>query len=197
MASKKNSVTKKGNYVKTGEVIAARKEITEQARKLAKAKREASPYSPAKQGIFIERLNNYIEEKKASGEPMTVAGFILASGIPQASWYHLKDGDFDNMIEEFKITNDIPLDADEWVTEDGEILSLKPWSEIIEHCYLMAQEQREIGCIKGKAGNVVGNIFLLKSQHGLSDQPDMIKTQNNIQIVADAEMALKALEMCK
>jgi len=175
----------------------ARSEIMESARNLVRAKRESSPYAPQKQGIFIERIQNYISEQNDLGKPLTIAGFILASEIPQRSWYKMRDGEFDAGIEEYKLANDIPLDAEEWVTEDGEVLSLKPWSEIVEYCHLLTQQQREEACVAGKAGNVVGNIFLLKAQHGLSDAPEQIQHQTNIQVVADAETALKALEMCK
>ena len=180
-----------------GEIARERKKITESARKLAIANRNRSPYTPQTQGTLIERLTNYVEEQERIGKPLTVAGFILASGVPERSWYDLRDGMYDASIEEYKLTHDIPLDAMEYTTEDGEILSLIPWSEIINRCYLLLQQERELGCVAGKAGNVVGNIFLLKSQHGLSDMPQQIQSQTNIQIVANSETAMKALEMLK
>jgi len=176
---------------------AVRKEIFEAAKKSALAQRERSPYSPEKQGVFIERLQNYIDEQEKKGDPLTVSGFNLASKIPSATWDKMRRGEYDAGIEEYKMLKGIPMDATEWTTEDGEVLSLRPWSEIVDYCYLLAQQQRETACIKGKAGNVIGNIFLLKSQHGLSDQPEQVAHQTNIQVVADAETALKALEMCK
>lgn len=179
------------------EVSKARAEITEAARKLAESCRARSPYSVEKQGLFIEKLENYVKEQMDSGEPLTISGFNLAAGIPQRTWEKMRHGEYDTMIYEYKMLNDIPEDVTQITNEDGEILSLLPWSEIVDKCYLLAQEQRERGCIAGKAGNVIGNMFLLKAQHGLSDQPEQIQTQNNIQIVADAETAMKALEMCR
>ena len=186
-----------GSTKEIEETVLARQELMNSARKLAVARRETSPYSPRRQGELIEKLENYVKECEETNTPLTVSGFMLAADIPKRSWYDLKEGKFDAGVEEYKLAKNIPLDAEEYVTEDGEILSLRPWSEVIEHCYLMAQNQRELGCIQGKAGNVVGNIFLLKSQHGLNDQPDVIQNQQNIQIVADAETAMKALEMCR
>jgi len=180
-----------------GEIQRERKKITESARALAIANRNRSPYTPMTQGTFIERLSNYVEEQDKKGKPLTVAGFILASGMPQPTWYNMKDGMYDASIEEFKVTHDIPQDAEEYVTEDGEVLSLLPWSEVINRCYLLLQQERETNCVAGKAGNVIGNIFLLKSQHGLSDMPQQIASQTNIQIVANSDTAMKALEMLK
>ena len=179
------------------EITTARHEIFEAAKKNVLVQREKSPYAPNKQAVFVERLQNYIDEQERTGKPLTVAGFNLASKIPSATWDKMRRGEYDIGIEEYKMLKGIPEDAEEWVTEDGEVLSLRPWSEIVDYCYLLAQQERETACVAGKAGNVVGNIFLLKSQHGLSDQPEQVAHQTNIQVVADAETALKALEMCK
>ena len=179
------------------EITTARHEIFEAAKKNVLVQREKSPYAPNKQAVFVERLQNYIDEQERTGKPLTVAGFNLASKIPRATWDKMRRGEYDIGIEEYKMLKGIPEDAEEWVTEDGEVLSLRPWSEIVDYCYLLAQQERETACVAGKAGNVVGNIFLLKSQHGLSDQPEQVAHQTNIQVVADAETALKALEMCK
>ncbi len=175
----------------------ARKELMESARKIVKAHRESSPYAPQKQGEFIERLEKYIEDCKEKKEPLTIAGFILAAGIHRRMWYKLKDGEYDAGLEEYKLACGIPQDAEEWVTEDGEVMTFKPWSEIVDHCYMLVQQERELGCVAGKAGNVIGNVFLLKAQHGFSDQPEQVQNQKNIQIIADAETAKKALEMLK
>lgn len=180
-----------------GAIQRERKKITESARALAIANRNKSPYTPMTQGLFIERLSKYVEEQDKKGKPLTVAGFILASGMPKMTWYDMKNGMYDASIEEFKIAHELPLDATEWTTEDGEILSLIPWSEVIDRCYMLLQEERETNCVAGKAGNVIGNIFLLKSQHGLSDMPQQIASQTNIQIVANSDTAMKALEMLK
>ena len=194
---KGNRKPKEQKNVDYREVNAVRHEIFEAAKASVLAQRERSPYAPSRQGEFIEKLQNYIDEQKKAGKPLTVSGFNLAVGMTSGSWCKMKQGEFDYGIAEYKAVKGIPEDAEEWVDEDGTVLSLRPWSEIVDYCYLLAQQEREIGCIKGKAGNVVGNIFLLKSQHGLNDQPDQIGHQTNVQIVADAETALKALEMCK
>lgn len=194
MANRQPKAQKNVDY---REVNKARHEIAEQARKLALAGRERSPYSVAKQGMFIERLNEYVERQAERGKPLTISGFALAAEIPLRTWEKMRNGEYDTMIEEYKMLNDLPSDLREYTTEDGEVMSLIPWSEIVERCYLLTQEQREEACVIGKAGNVVGNIFLLKSQHGLSDAPEQVVSQKNIQIVADADTALKALEMCK
>lgn len=195
--AKGNRNAKETKPIDYREVNKARQEITEAARNLALKCREKSPYAVDKQTLFMERLDEYVQKQAEEGKPLTISGFILASKIPQQVWNKMKNGDYDGMIYEYKMLHDIPEDAEYVTNEDGEVLPLLPWSEIVGRCYLLTQEQREEACIVGKAGNVIGNIFLLKSQHGLSDQPDQIHTQNNIQIVADAEMAKKALEMCK
>lgn len=178
-------------------VAAEEKKILDAARNLAIARRERSPYSPERQGEFVEKITAYIEKQERERKPLTIAGFILASGIPKQSWYDMKNGRYDAGLEEYKALKGIPADAEEWVTEDGVVLSLIPWSEIVDRCYLLAQQERETACIAGKAGNVVGNIFLLKSLHDLSDQPQQVQHQTNIQVVANAETAIKALEMLK
>lgn len=174
-----------------------RSNIAESARKMAENRRKRSPYSAEKQGSLIQKLSDYVESQKAEGKPLTIAGFMLASGIPKKTWYEMRDGRYDASIEEYKMLKGIPEDAENYVTEDGEVLPLVLWSDVIERCYLLAQQEREEACVAGKAGNVIGNIFLLKAHHGLNDQPDHIQHQQNIQIVANSEMALKALEMCK
>lgn len=179
------------------EVHKARQEITEAARNLALKCREKSPYAVDKQSLFMERLEEYVKKQADEGKPLTISGFILASQIPQQIWNRMKNGEYDGMIYEYKMLHDIPEDAEYITTEDGEVLPLLPWSEIVGKCYLLTQEQREEACVAGKAGNVIGNIFLLKSQHGLSDQPDQIQSQTNIQIVANSDTAMKALEMLK
>ena len=194
---KGNRQPKKTKPIDYAEMHKARHEIFEAAKASALSQREKSPYAPNKQGLFIERLQTYIDEQERAGKPLTVSGFTLASKIPSRTWEKMRHGEYDAGVMEYKMLKGIPEDAEEWATEDGEVLSLRPWSEIIDYCYLLAQQQREEACIAGKAGNVVGNIFLLKSQHGLSDAPEQIGHQTNIQVVADAETALKALEMCK
>ena len=179
------------------EINQGRHEITEAAKKMAEACRKSSPYAVEKQDVFLERIENYINEQDEKGKPYTISGFMLAAGIPSRSWYSMKDGTYDTMVYEYKQLHDIPLDATEYVNEDGEVKPILLWSDIVERCSLLTQQQREEACVIGKAGNVVGNIFLLKAQHGLSDAPEQVNRQTNVQIVADAEIAMKALEMLK
>lgn len=181
-----------------GAISKERSNIAESARKMAENRRKRSPYSAEKQNSFIEKLSDYVENQHKEGKPLTIAGFMLASGIPKKTWYEMRDGKYDASIEEYRMLKGIPEDAEEFTTEDGEILPLLLWSDIIERCYLLAQQEREEACVSGKAGNVIGNIFLLKAHHGLNDNPMFgVQSQTNIQIVANSEMALKALEMCK
>ena len=171
--------------------------ITEAARKLAEECRKSSPYAVEKQDEFLSKIEAYIEGQEETGRPLTISGFMLAAGIPKKTWYNMAKGEYDTMIFEYKMFHDIPVESDTYTNEDGEVKPILLWSDIVERCSLLTQQQREEACVAGKAGNVIGNIFLLKAQHGLSDMPDMVGHQTNVQIVADAETAIKALEMLK
>ena len=179
------------------EINQGRHEITEAAKKMAEACRKASPYAVEKQDIFLQRIHDYIKGQEESGKPLTISGFMLAAGIPKRSWYNMANGMYDTAVYEYKSLHNIPLEDETYVNEDGEVKPILLWSDIVDKCSLLTQQQREEACVIGKAGNVIGNIFLLKAQHGLTDQPEQIQHQTNVQIVADAETAMKALEMLK
>lgn len=179
------------------EINQGRHEITEAAKRMAEACRKKSPYAVEKQQVFLDKIHAYIDGQEEMGKPLTISGFMLAAGIPKRSWYDMANGRYDTAVYEFKDTHGIPLDADSYVDEDGEVKPVMLWSDIVDRCSLLTQQQREEACVAGKAGNVIGNIFLLKAQHGLSDMPEVVGHQTNVQIVADAETAMKALEMLK
>ena len=73
-------------YIDYGDMQRERAEIVKGAKNLALKRREKSPYAIEKQGEFIEKINAYIEKQELEKKPLTIAGFILATGIPKVSW---------------------------------------------------------------------------------------------------------------
>lgn len=169
--------------------------ITERAKRYAMARREAWGNGVESIQPLIDRLQEYTEKTIADGKPLTVAGYILAAGVPASKFYDMKNGTYDHIIEEFKICNDLAPDTEQYITPDGEVIPLVPFSDIIEKCYLLIQEQRETAC-SSLRGNPAGNIFLLKAQQGFREE-ESPSTVNQTLVIADSEQARHALDLLK
>lgn len=143
-----------------------------------------------------QRCCEYIEDCQRNKKPLTIAGFIMASNIPQSVWYEMKNGEHDvitslyHMQHNYTDDDGAPLYVDE---QTGEARPLATPSEIVKNCYLMIQAQLEGNCYTNK-GNPAGSIFGLKAQFGWSDDTTPQHLTQVVQI-CDAEQAQKALEM--
>ena len=139
----------------------------------------------------------YIEDCQKNNKPMTVAGFILASGVPAATWYEMRDGKKDSVVTlymmKYNYTDDdgTPLYIDE---DTGEAQQLVLPSDVVKNCYLVLQNQLEANCYNVKAHNVAGSIFGLKAQYGWRDDTQPQKLTQNL-VICDAEQAKKALRL--
>lgn len=133
-------------------------------------------------------LSEYAEEQKKNNKPLTVAGFIMASKLPERTWYEAKDGRLDD------ITAIYAFDHDEYVDPDtGETLPLVTMSHVCKNAYLLIQAQLEGNCYTNR-GNPAGSIFGLKAQFGWSDDNAPQHVVQNL-VIADPEQAKKAMQM--
>ena len=135
----------------------------------------------------------YIQEQWEKGKPLTVAGFILASGLPTSTWYDAKNGDLDSITVLYQMEHDNTETYTDETT--GEVLPLVRLSEICKNAYLLIQAQLETNCYTNK-GNPAGSIFGLKAQFGWQDDAPPQRLTQVLQI-CDAEQAKKALEMLR
>jgi len=170
--------------------------IEEGARALVEQRNNARKYNADFIPLLIERLKAYSEECEHENKPMTMAGFILASGVPQSTFYEMSNGDYDHVIEEYKIIHGIEPTATEYIDEDGVIIPLVPFSEVIQkNARLPLQNQLESNCYTQQRGvNPAGSIFGLKSVFGFTEDSQPARVTNNL-VIADGEQARRALEM--
>jgi hypothetical protein len=168
--------------------------ITEEAKKLAAARRAKSPVCMEQMPGILQAWADYIETCEKNKQPLTWGGFALAGGISADTMRRMRDGELDHIVEEFRILHDIPEDASEYVTEDGEIITLVPWSIPCQKLENLIQDQLERNCYTNK-GNPAGSIFGLKARFGWEDQQTGPTTNNNTLVIADADQARKAMEL--
>lgn len=144
-----------------------------------------------------DNLIKYIQDQEQKKKPLTVAGMIRASGLTHDTYYRYKNGKADHLLYQCMDENDIPYEYEgtEITTGNGERVLLVRLSDVIKMAELSIQEQREEACSSNR-GNPAGNIFLLKAQQGLQDQPDQQQTNNTLNInVATTEEARDALRL--
>ena len=164
-------------------------EITKQASALAMAQNKHR-YSQADVYEIMRKCAEYVEEQRTNKKPLTVAGFILASGVPASTWYDAKEGRLDTITALYQMEH-----GDAYTDEEtGEQMALVPFSDAVKTCYLLLQEQLEGNCYNVKAHNVAGSIFGLKAQYGWSDDTTPQSVTQNL-VICDAEQARKALKM--
>ena len=169
-------------------------QFTESARKLAESRNKARKYNVDFVPVLIERLTAYVEECKRTHEPMTSAGFILASGVPQKTFSEMVNGDYDNVVEEYRILHNIPDNVNEIITDEGEVIPLAPFSLVLEKfARLPLQAQLEGNCYTNR-GNPAGSIFGLKARFNWTEDNTPQHVVQNL-VIADGEQARKALEM--
>ena len=139
----------------------------------------------------------YIEDCQRTNKPLTVAGFILAAGIPTATWYEMRDGKHDAITAYYQMQHNYTDDDGQPIYIDeatGEAETLVTPSEIVKRCYLVLQNQLESNCYNVKAHNVAGSIFGLKAQFNWNDDTTPQQVTQNL-VICDAEQAKRALKL--
>ena len=169
--------------------------LVETSKRFIEARRARSLYNVGNIQKLIDAFEAYEAEQARTGKPLTVSGYILASGMPKSTFYEASNGMYDYVIEEYKITHGLSEDTETVIDENGQEITLAPWSEVIEKAYLKIQEQRETACSSTR-GNPAGNIFLLKAQNGLQEEASPHTVNQNL-IIADADKAKTMLEMLR
>lgn len=166
------------------------------ARAMVEARNKARKYNADFIPVLIERLEQYRRECEQTNTPLTSAGFILASGIPQSTFNEMVRGDYDNVIEEYRIVNNIPNDVDEVIDDDGQIIPLESFSAILEkYARLPLQMQLESNCYNTQRGvNPAGSIFGLKARFNWKEDNGTQYIDKAV-IIADGEQARKSLKM--
>jgi len=166
-------------------------QITEAGKKVALARRARSPVQVEKTPAVLEAVEQYVEDRRRSGKPLTHAGFMLAMGLNSKTYYNLHE--YDHVIEEYKTLHDLPPDATSYTDDDGNEQPLVCWSTIKEKADALIQEQLEENCYTNR-GNPAGSIFGLKARYQWSEDGTPQHVVNNL-VIADGEQAQKALKM--
>lgn len=166
-------------------------DLIKQAKQQAMARRANNPVRVDQIPAFIERLSGYIEDQTSKGIPPTIAGMALAMGISTDTFYRMRKGELDYIIDEYRICHDLPPDATTGI--NGEPLIC--YSEIVQKGFDILQDKLESNCYQLK-GNQVGSIFGLKAKFGWQDEHVQGATTNNL-IIADKERATALLDMLK
>lgn len=179
------------NFAKsTTEINIERGQFSEHCKKLAYANRMKSRWRVDNILDLIDVLEKYTDDCYKKGKPLTMSGYIMASGMSKTSFYEMLNGKFDDAVVEYKIVHNLPMDAE----FDGDI-PLIPFSEVLEKCSLLVEQQLEENCYTNR-GNPAGSIFALKCKHKwIEDQAP--QTLNQTLVIADAEQAKKALDLLK
>lgn len=169
--------------------------ITEEAKKLCAARRARSPVCVEQMPIILQAWDDYAKECERINRPITWGGLALAGGISVRTLQRMRDGELDHMVDEFRISHDLPPEATEYVNEDGEVIALVPWSQPCQKLEALIQDQLERNCYTNK-GNPAGSIFGLKARFDWRDQDAPGTTiSSNTLVIADSEQAKKAMAM--
>lgn len=146
---------------------------------------------------IADNCADYVQEQQAKKQPLTVAGFILASGVPQSTWYDMRDGKMDDITALYIMSNpsQVNEEGEPFFIDEvtGEMKPLVTPSEICKNAYLLLQAQLEGNCYTNR-GNPAGSIFGLKAQFGWSDDATPQRLTQNL-VICDAEQARKALAL--
>lgn len=175
-------------------VTAEAAKITEQAKKMCAARRALSPVSMEQMPHIIEAWADYVKECQQTRQPMTWGGFALAANISVRTIYRMREGELDHLVDEFRITHNLPEDATQYINEDGEVIELLPWSQPCQKLENLMSDQLERNCYTNK-GNPAGSIFGLKARFDWQDQPENTSISGNTVVIADAGQAQKAMKM--
>ena len=166
------------------------------ARAMVEARNKARKYNADFIPVLIERLEQYRRECEETNKPLTSAGFIMASGLPSKTYYEMANGDYDHVIEEYRLIHNIPQDVEQVTDDDGVVIPLAPFSQIIENlARLPLQQQLESNCYNTQRGvNPAGSIFGLKARFNWREDNGTQYIDKAV-IIADGEQARKSLKM--
>ena len=172
----------------------------------AAARRSRRKFTQERLGEMYEQTQAYICECADTHTPMTIAGMQLAMGIDRNTWSRAKAEELDYLLEEFvslhNVTDDdvSVIDGLPWFVrtreDTGEIESrtlLIAYSEFVEKCTMLLQDQLERNCYTNK-GNPAGSIFGLKAQFDWREE-QAPTTYSQTLVIADAAQAQKAMKM--
>ena len=166
-------------------------QFSQTCKQLAQARRANSPVQVEKTLQALQNIEDYIQEQRHNGRPLTHAGFMRCFGIDSYTYYSLDK--YDYVIEEYKALHNLPADAEEHITDEG-VIPLVRWSSIKKNvCDVLIQEQLEENCYTNR-GNPAGSIFGLKARYQWSDDNTPQHVVNNL-VIADSEQAKKSLDM--
>ena len=166
-------------------------QITEAGKKMALARRARSPVQVERTPEVLEAIEEYVEDRRRTGKPLTHAGFMLAMGLNSKTYYNLHE--YDHVIEEYKLLHNLPPEATTFTDQDGNEQPLVSWSTIKEKCDALIQEQLEENCYTNR-GNPAGSIFGLKARFQWSEDSTPQHVVNNL-VIASEEGARRSLEM--
>ena len=149
--------------------------------------------------VLYRRIKKYLDGLEVDGKPITMAGLILASGMPKKSWYELANGIRDQELFEFMDLHDCSevyeYDSMPCCDVDGNRIILLPFSEIIEKAVLLKEEQTETRLYENGR---VGDIFALKAKHGwIEEEKAVSAVTNQTLIIASPKEAEEAIKMLK
>lgn len=185
-------MTKNYNTEKAIQTTREYHQLSEACKKMALARRALSAVQVERTPEIMTNIDRYVSECKASGKPLTHAGFMRCMGINSDIYYQLDK--YDHIVEEYKVLHGLPPEAVEHTTEGGEVLPLVPWSTIKKNvCDVLIQEQLEENCYTNR-GNPAGSIFGLKARFQWSEDSTPQHVVNNL-VIASEEGARKSLEM--
>ncbi len=107
-------------------------------------------------------------------------------------------GEYDYLLEEYmalnNTTNITEIDGLPYhINEDGSLVLLIPWSEVVQKLRLIIQDQLEQNLYTNK-GNPAGSIFSLKANYQWQEEPVTQHVENTL-VIADASQAKKAMAM--
>lgn len=130
-------------------------------------------------GLFYDVLSY------ARDHTLTVAKIILMSGMDRTTFYHAKNGRYDDSLAMYLYKEGIEESDAELVdglpVHNGVILL--PPSEIIEKIYLILEDRITEEMLGAKnMPQVTSRIFLKKAVFGYSDQPQTVNQTNILQI---------------
>lgn len=184
------------NGAQLAEYAKAEQQLIEQSRVIA-MNLNRRKYKQEDVYRIARQCEEYIEEQLRIRSPITLAGFMLATGIPDTTWREMRDGDKDSISSLYAMEHPQQVDEDGnpyYIDETtGEAKPLWTFSAVVKNCYLAVQNQLEGNCYTNK-GNPAGSIFGLKAQFGWSDDTTPQHLTQVVQI-CDADKALEALKM--